>query len=296
MPDTISDSSGNPPGITLTPPESILQELSRHQAYNKLILNSIGFYREESNPTLPEPANSAAHTLIYNASGTGFTQQPGKPQTRQNIEKESFILIPRGEQILFGSLNGWSIYRICFSGESSDNLLTELAVNTGIPCYIRNSHQIVITLFEHLISCLQPSPTLENTAYAGMLLWHALACFIFRNPILHAECQVDTVEDSIRYMEKNLNRELSLEELSAVAGYSPSHYCTIFKEKTGEAPITYFISLKMHLAAEYLIQSSKSVKEISWLLGYSSQYYFSRLFKSHLGVSPSDYRSQHTPD
>ena len=283
----------HPTAIRLITPQSTLQELAQHPAYCQLIINSIEFFKG-SRSQISEPANTSAHTLIYTTAGNGYTERPDEPRAKNIFEKENFIIIPRGKQIFYGSESSWSIYRLLFSGNSSDSLTAKLTPKAENPCYLYGSHQTVITLFDRIINILQPTPRPENTALSSMLLWHLLACFIFRNSAISEAISPDPIEESIKYMEKNLNRELCLEELATVAGYSSSHYSTIFKEKTGEAPITYFINMKMHLAAEYLSLSSKSIKEISWLLGYSSQYYFSRLFKTHIGISPSEYREQDT--
>ena len=63
-----------------------------------------------------------------------------------------------------------------------------------------------------------------------------------------------------------------------------------FKRSTGLAPKEYFLLLKINRAKELLMNPTLSVKEISQQLGFSDQYYFSRLFKHRTGTSPLHYR------
>jgi AraC-like DNA-binding protein len=64
----------------------------------------------------------------------------------------------------------------------------------------------------------------------------------------------------------------------------------MFKKYTGVPPVQYHLDLKILRAKEMLLYTDKSVKEISYDLGFQSIYYFSRIFKNKLGVSPSEIR------
>jgi AraC-like DNA-binding protein len=64
----------------------------------------------------------------------------------------------------------------------------------------------------------------------------------------------------------------------------------MFKKYTGVPPVQYHMDLKVLRAKEMLLYSEKSIKEISYELGFQSIYYFSRVFKNKLGFSPSEFR------
>jgi len=71
-------------------------------------------------------------------------------------------------------------------------------------------------------------------------------------------------------------------------GYS--YFRKMFKKYTGLPPGQYHLELKILRAKEMLLSTNLSVKEISFELGFQSIYYFSRVFKNKLGVSPSEIR------
>jgi transcriptional regulator GlxA family with amidase domain len=64
----------------------------------------------------------------------------------------------------------------------------------------------------------------------------------------------------------------------------------MFRLYTGVAPHKYFMELKIMRAKELLLATDKSIKEISFELGFQSIHYFSRIFKNKTGVSPSEFR------
>lgn len=76
-------------------------------------------------------------------------------------------------------------------------------------------------------------------------------------------------------------------------GYS--YFRKMFKKYTGVPPVQYHLDLKLLRAKELLLFTELSIKEISYQLGFQSIYYFSRIFKSKLGVSPSEIRKSVNP-
>ena len=95
-------------------------------------------------------------------------------------------------------------------------------------------------------------------------------------------------------MMKSYMRDLSLEEVAEEVGISSFYLSRLFKQVTGENLSVFVIQFKLEKAAELLVtRSDLSVKNIGELLGYYSSAYFTKLFKDHYGVTPSQYRRQH---
>lgn len=76
--------------------------------------------------------------------------------------------------------------------------------------------------------------------------------------------------------------------LSRRHGYSYSHFRRLFREHTGSSPRAYQLQCQMKTAADMLAKGG-SIKEVASEMGYGNLYYFSRLFKSRLGLSPRKY-------
>jgi len=74
------------------------------------------------------------------------------------------------------------------------------------------------------------------------------------------------------------------------AGLSVAHFSQLFKRQTGYSPVDYFIHAKIQHACFLLDTTPLSVSDIGLRLGYKDPYYFSRIFRKVMGVSPRAYR------
>ena len=95
-------------------------------------------------------------------------------------------------------------------------------------------------------------------------------------------------------MRESLNSTIDSHQLANHLGMSYSTFRRIFKEETGLPPGEYFIEMKMNRARQLLL-ADKTVQEVADALGFDSVYYFSRLFKSRTGTSPSAFRPDRRP-
>ncbi len=87
-------------------------------------------------------------------------------------------------------------------------------------------------------------------------------------------------------------KRFSIDEMSEIAGCSRKTFLSRFREAYGETPVGYQIKLRCRTAAEHLLESSMSIKEIAAGLSYPDQYAFSKQFKKVIGSSPSAYRAK----
>jgi AraC-like DNA-binding protein len=90
----------------------------------------------------------------------------------------------------------------------------------------------------------------------------------------------------------HLDEPLQVSQLSRIADISKSHFFALFKRVMGDSPIKIFIRARMQRACTLLLETGMSVKEVAALLGYQDEFYFSRVFKSVHGLSPSYYRAR----
>lgn len=93
------------------------------------------------------------------------------------------------------------------------------------------------------------------------------------------------------YLNDHPTERFTLQQLSKVAGLSPSYCSKMFHEAVG-MPLKEYQLMKMMEYAEYLLKhSNQSVKEISGIIGYPDPYSFSKQFKKYRGYSPSSVQS-----
>lgn len=93
------------------------------------------------------------------------------------------------------------------------------------------------------------------------------------------------------YIQNNLDQDLSLAELAEVACFSPYHFHRVFRGMVGEPVAEYVRRLRLDQAAINLRHSKRSVTDLALKWGYDSLEAFTRAFRQHFGVSPSQYRN-----
>jgi len=88
------------------------------------------------------------------------------------------------------------------------------------------------------------------------------------------------------------NPDLSLNEVSAQANLSASHFSSVFSQETGQTFKEYLTELRINKARELLRMTSLRSADIAYQVGYSDPHYFSSVFKKNTGLSPLEFRSQ----
>lgn len=89
------------------------------------------------------------------------------------------------------------------------------------------------------------------------------------------------------------NEELNVDEIASMLGISRVHLYRKVKKLTDMSVSEFVISVKLKKSLEYLRKSGKTITEIAYESGFSSQSYYTRCFKEQFKISPSDYIKQH---
>ncbi|MFV0440639.1 MAG: helix-turn-helix domain-containing protein [Lachnospirales bacterium] len=92
------------------------------------------------------------------------------------------------------------------------------------------------------------------------------------------------------YIEQNYMNDISVSFLADLMGINESKLLYIFKKYSELSVIEYIISYRINVACELLSTTDMQINEISENIGYDDPFYFSRIFKKRLGMSPIHYR------
>lgn len=96
------------------------------------------------------------------------------------------------------------------------------------------------------------------------------------------------------YIEKNIDEELTMEQLAKIACYSPFHFHRIFQAIVGETIHKYVKRLRMQTAAGKLRYTNRPITEIALDANFETPSAFTKAFKQFIGSSPKSYRALHT--
>ena len=95
----------------------------------------------------------------------------------------------------------------------------------------------------------------------------------------------------IDYISYHLDEKLELDKLSAISAVSPYHFHRIMGAYLGEPLGSYIIRCRIEAGSTLLKYSSQNIEEIAYKIGYDSPASFTKAFKKHFGVSPTEFRS-----
>lgn len=96
------------------------------------------------------------------------------------------------------------------------------------------------------------------------------------------------------YMDSNTDRIVSATELAKKIFRSVDYCQKLFLKEFGITPYAYQVNRKMLMAKNLLANTDMSVSAIGAALGYGDAHYFSNIFKSKIGCSPTSYRKEKT--
>jgi AraC-like DNA-binding protein len=208
------------------------------------------------------------------------------------LNANQFMMLPPGKFHNYQAdiHNPWSIYWVHFSGELLHDLNRWLQTEEYVQPTNIDYNKKIIEQWAEMFAALDNGYSAKNLAFANLCLYKFLTFFLCQPNILPGIKEENPIEDSIVFMKSNIDKVLSVDELACQLNYSGSHYTALFKEKTMQAPIEYFIKLKVQYARQLLNQSNLKINEIADKVGYADPLYFSRLFKKITGKSPKEYR------
>ena len=274
-------------------PDNIWKKaIKKNPVLGNLYVTYIGYFPKAAYHYRERKNGCSDNILIYCVRGKGWYKIKDKLFEVQ--PNEYFILPATKEYISYGAdeKDPWTIYWVHFS--SSDihtfNRSFEIGLFDGPQPITFNEKGL--ELWNSMYENLEMGYGKENLSKTNLCLYHFVSTFLYPNKNINEKKQdeKDLISNTILFMRSKLAEKLTLEDLALMNKLSASHFSLLFKKETGMSPLDYFIHLKLQQACLLLLTSEIKVKRIASDLGYDDPYYFSRLFKKHIKISPLQYR------
>ncbi|MCP4883619.1 MAG: AraC family transcriptional regulator [Flavobacteriales bacterium] len=102
----------------------------------------------------------------------------------------------------------------------------------------------------------------------------------------------DRIKKVYEYIQENYSRKIGLDEISQLVNMSPVSFNRFIKKRTGKTFINYVNDTRISYASRWLIESEKSIGEISFQCGFNNIANFNRIFKKSKECTPSEFRKE----
>jgi len=121
------------------------------------------------------------------------------------------------------------------------------------------------------------------------VLNEALLCVVNRQ---HS-CESHTLFERVStYIHEYYYQSLSIASLAEQYNVNRNRLSYVFRKYAGMGPAEYLLNYRINIAQEMLFTSDASVQQIAQTVGIDDPFYFSRVFKKQLGISPTEYREK----
>ncbi len=274
-------------------PQIVQNEMRKSPLTGKLFVTDIGFYPAAQFHYRKRETGCEQNILIYCTDGCG-TIAVGP--VKKKVSKNQFFVIPALSPHAYWAdeAEPWTIYWVHFTGESSGELFNREFQVFDLSSDENSRNDRRTRLFDEIIQTLTMGYSSENLEYSSVCLWYLLGSFKYITQFerIRSIRQNDIIEKSIIYMQNHIDKRITLAEMAGHCGFSVSQFSLVFKRKTMRTPMEYFNDLRIQNACQLLDFSTLSIKEISSQLDFEDQFYFSRVFKKTMSISPLNYRQR----
>jgi AraC-like DNA-binding protein len=228
--------------------------------------------------------------LIYITAGSGFMRFENKTEIR--LERGNILMILPNQKYQYYH-DKHKVWKELFIRFEADSLYHQLIKTLFI-----NEYQLVeIGLNEELVRLFQRSIDVvrnglkSSQVYLSGILLHILGMVIAetRNNVIERR-EKQLVEQARILMSEHVCNELSLQEIASQLNMSYTSFRKKFKQYSGVSPAKYMNELRMKKGRELLTETPFSIKEIAFMLQYSSANQFSTMFKKLTGQTPQQVR------
>ncbi|WP_051343889.1 AraC family transcriptional regulator [Alicyclobacillus herbarius] len=188
---------------------------------------------------------------------------------------------------------------IHFTLDSQSGLLTEdSSLLRQIPPLTLHATTIIIpVLLKHILHLANSKPHFwrercSQLCFAALAELAGLAAMNRAGLGDEMETIPYKIVQALRYIDDNLDGNLSIQEISKFVGWTHEYFTRMFHQYIGKSPRTFILERRIDRACQLLMQQQHTIKEIAYMVGFRDEHYFSRAFVKQKGITATDYREK----
>ena len=259
-----------------------------------ILVTAAGYYRVHTSEVIEtdRPNGRGDYQLLYISAGKLHLYVDGEERI---ITKGNMLLFRPGETQIYNlySADKPETYWVHFTGSDVDLLLDYYGMPKDENVFFTGTSPDYQWLFKQMIQELQ----LCRVNYEDLLNMNLRHIFLMINRFLKEGTELDSdaldeVERATHYFNENYNLNICIKDYANERHMSECWFNRTFKHVTKVTPMQYIIQLRMTNALNLLEHTNYNIIQVANAVGYDDAYYFSRLFKKNIGVSPTEYRKR----
>jgi AraC family transcriptional regulator, arabinose operon regulatory protein len=273
--------------LVVVPRPSVAEAL-RRPVTRRLIVTDVGYYPDAVDHRMERPHGIDATVVMVCTSGTGWARIGDEAH---RVGPRVAVVIPQGVRHAYGADGGrpWTIWWAHLAGTDVAELVQTMDVTPSKPVVSIRGLERAVALLDEILSGLERDQSPARLVGASGAAWKLLTQ-ISVDRILPAPD--DPLQRAMNYLADRLDSTVQVPELAHLVSVSPSHLSALFRRATGGGVLAHHQALKMARARTLLDVSDARIGEIAREVGYDDPFYFSRLFKRHHDMTPTQYRSR----
>ena len=231
--------------------------------------------------------------MLYIFEGEGEFESKASGKVR--VETGSVIILYPGTWHRYRPIKdvGWREAWIGFNGTIADQLVSKTSFSAERPVIKVGIQSRLIEIYDQvLFDCKEGEPGYQQVAAGLVMELLGLIQMYDRTRGLSNKSIQTHIHQARELISERFREEVNPEDIASAVGMSYSNFRKQFKSYTGLSPVQYIIQLRIREAKSLLYQTNKSVKVIGSETGFMSSYYFVRLFKGKVGMTPGAFRQK----
>lgn len=218
---------------------------------------------------------------------------------KQCVSGDTFIIFP-GSLFSYQADHNrpWHYAWVALQGIGVQELLSSVGITREQPVLHSTDIAELQRLYERIRVAFQQSayPRLESLEASGWtrLLLHQFGVgnlsALPAHPKEMPEIIDRQIDQAIRWITLQFHQQISIDHMASSLGYHRVHLSKAFKQRTGLSPKQFLLKMRMDKARE-LLGGPLTIDQVATSVGFNDALYFSKQFRKHTGVPPSEYRA-----
>lgn len=261
-----------------------------------LIVTAAGYNRfltSRVNRTI-RPNGRGDYQLLYISSGCAHFYFDGKDRI---VQEGNMVLYRPYETQLYNydSADKPESYWVHFTGSDVTRILDNFGLTKNENVFFTGVSPDYEWYFRQMIRELR----LKRIGYEEFLNMDLRYIFLTINRFIREKNDVgvgmlDEIERATYYFNEHYNQQIVIEEYAKSRAMTANWFTQNFKKITRLTPMQYILSLRITNAKNLIDNTDYNMTKVAELVGYDDSMYFSRVFKKHTGMSPTEYKKRNT--